>query len=398
MNIMGILKEETGVRKNIYLLAIIIIMIASGVIISQVINGSETYLVKEEEIEYTSICTAFVLKEEGIIEINSGKIFVPIISEGGRVAKNEIIATYRGAEYEEYVSRLEEMDNEIAEVMKDIGIVYSTELQNLDTQVTNTIKSAQGESSYSNIQECNNLVRKLFCKRAELIGEYSPDGAHIKGLIQKRNEYEKASNNSNDNIKATATGLITYTIDGLEEDMSMNKIDKLNYEDLKTIIKGKKESVSSIKIVNNYEAYVMVKVTDVDEAYVNLGQEYCLRIMDSELNEFMGTLVRKNNADEDLELTFKVTNGIENLFNLRETEIEIVWETYKGLVIPNKAIKTDGDNTYVTILYGGEYIDVMVSVEKKTNKYSVVSNVKDDNRKTEYKLERYDQILIEDQK
>lgn len=387
-------KGKGFMDKKVYLITILVIMIAFGGIISKAINSDEKYLVKEEKIEYSTICTAFVLKDETVIDIDKSKVFVPIIAEGGRVAKNEIIATYRGQEYKNYISNLEKMDAEIAEAMKSVEVEYSTELQNLDNQIINTIKKYQSKTSYTDIQESNTIIKRLSSKRAELIGEYSPKGAYIKELIAKRNEYEESSKTSNDNIKATGSGQVTYTIDGLEESMNMDKINKLNYEDLKEIIKGKKDSVSSIKITNNYEAYIMVKVNDVDDSNIELGKQYTLRLIDSTASEFVGELVRKNNVEEGLELVFKIRNKVENLLNLREIELEMVWKTYKGMVVPNNAIKTDGKNKYVTIIYGGKYIDVRINVDKQNSKKAVVSNIDTKQGSNAYKLEIYDQIVI----
>ena len=387
-------KRKSVMNKKVYLITILVIMIAFGGIISKAINSDEKHLVKEEKIEYSTICTAFVLKDETVIDIDKSKVFVPIIAEGGRVAKNEIIATYRGQEYKNYISNLEKMDAEIAEAMKSVEVEYSTELQNLDNQIINTIKKYQSKTSYTDIQESNTIIKRLSSKRAELIGEYSPKGAHIKELIEKRNEYEESSKTSNDNIKATGPGQVTYTIDGLEESMNMDKINKLNYEDLKEIIKGKKDSVSSIKITNNYEAYIMVKVNDVDDSNIELGKQYTLRLIDSTASEFFGELVTKNNVEEGLELVFKIRNKVENLINLREVELEVVWKTYKGMVVPNNAIKTDGKNKYVTIIYGGKYIDVRINVDKQNSKKAVVSNIDTKQGSNAYKLEIYDQIVI----
>ena len=148
--------------KRVYLLVILFIIVVFSLILYNTYNSEETYLVNEGVIEYTTTCTGYIIKDETIIDIDNTKVLVPTVSEGLRVSKNNIIATYRGKEYEEYQSKLQEIDNQILEAMKDIDIEYSIEISNLENQVINYVTSTKGISSMIEMQENKNNINAYF--------------------------------------------------------------------------------------------------------------------------------------------------------------------------------------------------------------------------------------------
>ena len=96
-------------------------------------------------------------------------------------------------------------------------------------------------------------------------------------------------------------------------------------------------------------------------------------------------------------MLFRVTNGVENIIDSRECEIEVVWTTYEGLVVPIKAIKEDATGKkYVTILTRGDYVDIPVKIQRKNNTYAIVENYEKKSI-NDYILERYDQVIMDAQ-
>ncbi len=380
---------------RVYLLVILFIITVAILMLYKMYNSGEKYLVNEGVIEYTTSCIGYVIKDETILDIDNSKVIVPTVSEGSRVSKNNIIATYRGLEYENYQNKLQEIDNKILQAMQDINIEYSVEVSNLETQVVNTVISANGISSMIEMQEYKTNINELLSKRASIIGELSPEDAYVKDLIKQREDLETELKTSSSNVRAPIGGIISYTIDGLEDKLTKESIMNLNYEDVKEYVKNSKAVTSSkIKITSNYEAYVFVRANNVSSEYIEEGKKYQIKIMGEELSELTGTIVKITETEQGYEVLFRVTNGIENIINSRECEVEVVWTTYEGLVVPIKAIKEKDDKSYVTIITRGEYVDIPVKVQRKNKTYAIVENYEKENI-NDYILERYDQVLIE---
>ena len=390
------MKKRNERRKRVYLLVVLFGIFAFAVILYNKYNSEEIYLVNEGVIEYTTNSVGYVIKNETVIDIDNTKVLVPTISEGARVSKNNIIATYRGAEYEEYQKKIQELDKQILEAMKDIDIHNAIEVTNLENQVVKYISGLDNVSSMVEMQENRNNINDLLRKRAKIIGELSPEEAYVKDLIFQRDNLESQVKISSSNIKAPIGGIISYNIDGLETKLTKECILSLNYEDIKEKVNNSQQTATNkIKIISNYEAHILVRAENIDKEYVQEGKEYKLRIMGTELNELLGTISKIIETEQGYEVLFRVTNGIENIVENRECEIEVVWMTYEGLVVPIKAIKENqAGKKYVTIMTRGDYIDIPVIVERENNTYAIVENYEKENI-NDYILERYDQVVME---
>ena len=385
---------------SICILAVIILLILS------ISENTKQYLVQTGTLEHTEITTGYIVKDEKVITKDQNKVLIPVIAEGSRVSKGDIIATYKGDEYKNYEQNLADMDKEILERMKDLPTVYSSEVDAIENTIYNLVKDSIGETTYNKMQEYKQKINSNINKRANIIGELSPDGAEIKKLIKKRNDYEAEGRKSNDNILATIPGIVCYAVDGLEETINSKNMQNLDYTGIKNAINSSKNTDNTkIKIVNNYEAYIVIKA-DLDNAqYIAEGYNYRLRLIEDSGYEFLAKLEKVNQVEDGIEAHFKLTNGIEHIVNLREVEIEVVWNYSNGLIVPSKAVNTydNFDAQYVTVIRGTEYQAIPVIVKVENENYVVVKNytaeqLKDIGLTSNYELKLYDRIIVESKK
>lgn len=363
-------------------------------------------LLEKGIIEKTTLNTAYVIKDESIIEKDFNKVLVPVIAEGAKTQKGGIIATYKGAEYENYEDTLLKMDHQILELMNDLPIVYSSEVDAIDNSIYALVKESISETSYAKMQEYRQKINTYINKRANIIGELSPAGAEIKELIKQRNEYETSAKKSNDNIIAPITGIVTYKTDGLETKLNLRNIESLDYSIIKEMIeKSDLINNTNIKVVNNYEAYIITKVQlEIDE-YLKVGASYKLRLIENNNDEIKCELIKKNEQQDGIELVLKITNGIEKLVNAREIEVEIIlWQT-SGLIINNEALKkyTNKDIFYLNAIRYSEIVQIPVKILKQNDKYSVIDNYTNEELNeldltSKYKIKVYDRIIVSNEK
>lgn len=367
------------------------------VVIYKMHNSEETYLVNEGIVEYTTSTIGYVIKSETTIDIDTAKVLIPAVSDGSRVSKDNIIATYKGSEYEDYQTKLKEIDAKILDAMKDIDVEYSVDVSNLESQVVNVVSNSQGTTSVVEMQEYKTSVGNLLSKRASIVGSLSPDDAYVKDLIKEREEIESKSKTSSSNIKASVGGIVSYTVDGLEDKLTKETVEKLSYDEIKEYVNNKKLATNKIRITSNYEAYIVVKVASEYKEYIEEDKIYELKVMGEELNILKGTITKITEKDDEIEVVFRITNGIESIVDSRECELEVVWQEYEGLVVPIKAIFEGEDGReYVKIITRGEYVDIPIKVEQKNKTYAIVSNYEKENV-NDYILERYDQVVIDGQ-
>lgn len=402
-------KIEHSINKRTSLAYIIVgsvcVVLIGIILIFNIHNASEKYLVDNGDIENIETTIGYVVKDEKIIEKNVNKVLVPVVPEGSKVAKNGILATYKGLEYANYEEKLLKMDKEILELMKDLPTVYSSEVETIEKNIYQNLKSSINETSYIKMQEYKTKIDSSMNNRAIIIGNLSPEGADIKGLIEKRNDYEQSAKESNDNILAPMTGIVSYKTDGYEGKVQASNIDKLTYEDIKSRLKEAAGSTTDVKVVNNYTAYIVTKVSLKNLSYIKEGKTYKLRLIENSNYELQATITKFVEKDDGVEVFFQVTNGIEKLINLRDIDVDVVWWTNTGLFVTNDALnKYDKvDAYYVSVIKYGEYDNIPVKIVKQNDKYSIISNysteeISELGLKRKNILKQYDRIVLKSNK
>lgn len=386
-----------------YLFVTILIMVV-GIfgykIIKQIPDENGNSYVEMGNIENSKIYTGYLLKEETVVDIDLAKTSIPILAEGQRASKDQTIAIYMGNEYINSSDKLSQMDAGILEAMKNLPEIYVSEVQSMDSEILNSMKIVEKETSYVKIQDTKVLVNNLLNKRARAVAENSPQGETVRELIAARNSYEESTKTSKDNIKATTGGVISYKLDGLESAKTFNNLSAISISDVREKIKIQKIS-NGAKIVNNYEAYLLLEVKDIDKKYLEVGKENKIRIVGLKNLELDGVIYRVREIEEGrYEVMYKITNKIEDIANLREIEVEVVWVSNYGIYVPNEYLNTKEDVDYVTVLKYGENIDVPVNIIRKNDKYSIITNIED--RESikgtwdDYNIRVYDQLVKED--
>lgn len=395
------IKEKS--KQNIIYIVIgfVFVIITGAILVKNILSTKEYFLLKNGTLEKTEFVTAYVVKNEKIIEKDTTKTIVPVLSNGSKAQKGGIIATYKGKEYENYEETLASMDKEILQTMQDLPTVYSSEVDTLDLSIYSLVKEIDEETSTAKMQEYKQRINNNINKRATIIGDLSPAGATVKKLIEERNEYEAKAKKSNDNVIAEMTGIVSYSTDGLEEKLKVSDIENLSYSKISKLVKETlKVASKNIKIVNNYEAYIVTKVSKENKDYINEGYEYDIRLIEDSNYELEAVLQKVVENENDIELYFKISNGIEELVDLRDIEVEIVWWQRSGMVVLNKAIFKENDISYINVIKYSETVKIPVKVLRSNDTYSIITNYETKELETigvstDYEIKLHDRVVID---
>lgn len=199
--------------------------------------------------------------KNGVIEIKP---------EGEKVSKGENVFRYYNNNEQSLKEQIEKLDLEIGEALGGQTDIYSADIQVLDKQIDLDLSRMLSTNNLSDIEEYKTNISDALIKKAKIAGELSPRGSYINGLIERRRKLEEDLNNGQEYVKADMGGIVSYRVDGLEEELKKDNIMSLNKKilddyNLKTgqMIPTSKEAG---KIVNNYECYI-VAFLDSEEAH-----------------------------------------------------------------------------------------------------------------------------------
>lgn len=397
------ISKET--RKNIFMIFGILLIVLSVILYKRIFKSKVTYTIMNGYVEKVSNVTGIVIKEETIIDLKNNASAVPIIEQGKRVGKGDIIATYKSEDYENYLSQIEQVDSDIQTLIKDLPATYSVDVASIESEISELVKQSQNTTSYLKMQEYKSKIDELTYKKVLILGELSPSGSKTRELIEKRQEIEEKNKSSNDNIKAVKSGLVTYKIDNLETIADMKKINEFGKDEFDNIFEKYSNNNSNnfgIKIVNNYLAYLAIKIPiDENDEYIKENKKYVIKTNEKESIEFSGTLVKSLKSDTENYLLFEITDNIENLIDHRTINLEVIWNKTVGMAVLKDAIRRNEQDTYdyVTVVNGGEYLDVPVKIISSSEGICIVRNFTKEEREqlgiTETnKVNLYDILVI----
>ena len=158
-----------------------------------------------------------------------------------------------------------------------------------------------------------------------------------------------------------------------------------------------------IKMINNYEAYVVVKeARGENDEYISLNKRYKLRLVDNNYEEITGQVVVFLQDEQYNYVIFKVTDNIEKIYADRLISFEVVWKRVEDLAIPVKALKYNElkDYYYVIALKYGEYVELPVKLKISSDTVAIVSKYSSEEKEelsidSKYDIKLYDRIVVE---
>ena len=112
-----------------------------------------TYTVINGYIEKIADAKSYVLKNENVITVDKDKTFIPIVQETKRVAKDETIAIYKNNTYDNYLKNINELDDSIETLVKDLPTTYSADISKINAQIEVLTEKSNLVNSYVKMQE-----------------------------------------------------------------------------------------------------------------------------------------------------------------------------------------------------------------------------------------------------
>lgn len=401
------IKPKSIKKKNIVVIivAVICLVVISAIIYECVIKKSQTYTVVNGYVEKTSNVQGIVIKQEKVIDINNNNAIIPLVEQGERIRKTESVALYKDNNYQEYISKINDLDKQIETLIKDLPQNYSNDITYIESQIELLGKQARKTTSYIKIQEYKTKIDELTSQKITILGELSPSGSKVRELIDTRKNIEENYKSSANNIKSSMAGCVTYKIDGLEGITDTSKV--LNYtkneiDDIFSKYRSNTSSDFGIKIVDNFNSYIIVKVQNNE--YIKSGSNIYIKFTDKSNVKESAILTKVVDIDEDNKYCIiSMSNGIEKLIDSRCENIEIIWTRKSGMAVPLNAITVDSSNIgKVTTIKNGDYQEVPIKISLSNDNIAIVDNLTDEERKNngienKNTLEIYDQLVIKEE-
>ena len=381
----------------IYLIYVIYLLIKQPTNVFTIEKGK---LYKEE----TDI--GYVIRNEKVVKGENYKNGMEqIIAEGERAAVNENIFRYYSTNEESLKQKISELDIKIQQAMKEnTELSDSADMKLLEEQIDAQIKNINKVTDMSKLEEEKKEIESLVTKKAKIVGEASPQGSYLRGLIEERKQYETELNSGAEYVKAPISGIVSYRVDGLEEVLTPDNFSNLSKEYLESLDLSTGKIVAtnneSGKVIDNFYCYIATVTNSEEAKQAKVGDKVKVRLSNNvEVKAEITNIMKED--DGDIILILKLTEQIQELINYRKITFDLIWWDASGLKVPNKAIVSENDLNYVVRNRAGYLSKILVKVERQGDKYSIISSYKTEELKelglTDEEIANYKKISIYDE-
>jgi hypothetical protein len=364
------------------LIVIVSIVLATMIIawFIRVVNSSaETMIITDGTISQSETLTGYYVREEKVVNSDKNKNGMQqIITEGQKVAANESIFRYYSESENDNKAKINEIDQKIQKLVEtsDIGL-YNSDLRLIDSQMLDSLKNISTYNSIQNIKELKSAMKVLENKKAEIVASSTTNDSEISKLISDRKTLEKQRDADSTYIKAPVSGILSYRIDGLEEQLKFSDINNYNNEYLENLNldTGKiiPTSTTEGKIVNNFECYVITNASSEEAKKAKVRDKVQITLPTGRtIDARVANIIEEQNGSRTIAIKF--SDNIDEVTSYRKVSFDVIWWNSTGYKVKNSGIIEENNLHYVIRSRQGHLKKVLVKIKKQTDTYSIVKN------------------------
>lgn len=365
--------------KKIIIGIIVVIAVVYGVfmVYKLIKNPSNTFIVENGTISEEETVSGYIIRDEEVIEEKNKKTIIKIKEEGQRVAKGDSVFRYYSDKEGELESKIAELDGKIQAVLENEENLLPNDKKLLESQIENELDKVNEQNEISKLAEYKKTISSYITKKAKIIGENSPSGSYLKGLIEERTSYEEKLKQESEYITAPSAGMVSYKIDGLEKVLTTDNLNTFNKQFLQDLdLKVGKAIASSdvtAKIVNNYNNYIVFNSNSQEAKNAKVNDKVNIKVQNDEaIVAKIQNIIEEDDGSRTIAIS--VEKNIEELLSYRRISLDIIWWSASGYRVPNSAIKEIDNVTYVVRNRNGYLNKMAVKVLKKGEDYSIVDS------------------------
>lgn len=387
--------------KNTLLVVLIIVFISTVSYCSAPFDTETAHIVN---IRKTVMGSGYILKQENVVELPTGSIFEPSISEGQRISKGGSVGVSISGnlndslvkELEEVSLRIEEMEesNSIADIYASDEARIYTALKDISASIREDVRKGNFPSAQNNTSQLSSLLEKKYS-----VENQNAATDLLISLKERKYEIEKQLGGIREDVKAPSAGYYYETLDGLESGADEKTIGGLTVTKIeefsKTLQEFSSDNSHAGKIVNTYRWY-LASVMDKEKVKdLSVGQSVTVSIDNS--SPVKANILSINESENDtVALVIKCTRDILGIWDKRTAEFELCYEEYSGLYVPAAAIRVINDVTGVYVLNQNDSVSFKcVDILLKEEDYYIVRQSYSPPEGVEFSsLKQYDNILV----
>ncbi|TCO78959.1 HlyD family efflux transporter periplasmic adaptor subunit [Marinisporobacter balticus] len=401
-------KSKKNKRFRYFILGVILFYLGIKFLPMLISFSKETSIAEYGNIQVVDKLNCYIIREEKKVNSNVEGDIKYFAQEGEKIEKG-----YKIAEIEKSIvddetrKKLEIINQRIESINENENNLFQSDIKKIDEEINKIINNIKEYKEKGNLLQISKLKRELsnkLEKKRIITGDKSFAGKNLEALKLEQEQLAGKINNAINIIKSPQSGIISYNIDGYENILTPKNMATIELEKLKKI-DSKITNLSAEKVINQQNLFKIVDnnlwymISWVDDDTLErykVGRSVAFQFPQREITGSIYKIVEneKNNM-----VIFQLDQYVENFFNLRNIELNVISVNYEGLKIyRDSVIEKDGKNG-VYVLDINRYVNFKrIKIIGYDDEYAIIqSNVfyeKDgEDMKTISTVKLYDEIV-----
>ncbi len=375
--------------------------------------------------------TGFIVRNERVITAKVNGVLNYTVDDGERTAAGGVIADiYPTEENAAARNRIDRIDDELARlsVLENPSDVTTSNPKLIGGQISEkvtTILSCIRKGNISDVEAEKNNLQLLLGQKQIITGAESAEDylVHTNALTAERNSLLSSSAGSTGSITSPASGFFIRSVDGYENAVDVEEIEKLTAADIRELIDGEPEKQTGEnvlgKVAMDFNWYVVCNIDENDYVRLDRTTKVTIEMPFASVEEIPAEII---DVDRDSEsggaaLILKCSYMNSDLAAARKEPLRINISKYSGVLIDESAIHfsdvittetdEDGNETEtvhydvkgVYVKYGSRLKFVQVFTDATINGYAICkTKLSDEEREqlvTSRTVQMYDEVVVE---
>ena len=302
-------------------------------------------------VEHTIGARALIVRDEDVINSENAGELVTQITEGSRVAKGQELAIVVPEDMKSVVQSLRNVQSQISDVQQELilsggsaeaDVIYRNYNKNLSSILDSVRFDAMG-GNLSNLASYSSSVNVILDERDDEMSKIDFNDERISVLRGDEAVYEAQVEKYATKVTAHRPGIVSFRLDGKEQDLDYKAFLTMPVNEVKGLINNSVGAISSdltideqtpvVRIAQNESQYLSVYLSSNDATLSDfaVGTLHDINIRTEGIAIDNCKVVRCENDQSGMLITFETSRSVEALLDLRTVDIEIVITETDGM-------------------------------------------------------------------
>ncbi|NLD45599.1 MAG: hypothetical protein GX660_00165 [Clostridiaceae bacterium] len=351
--------EKVNMSKRIKLGSVLIVFFLLLYVPSVLIwiygKNVSTDIIRMGEIEVSTNTDAVLVRNEEVLYSKIDGKCIREIDEGGKIGVQSTVATILNKSSEQLLSDLNDIDLRIININKDKVSnkkVFSQDIMKIEDEIEEklqTVISYGNNNNFSAVGKIKAEIDGLIRKKSTITGDSGVADIHLKALVNEKNAIQKKIQENTVKINSKSSGIISYIVDGYEDDLFPDKIKNLTFKELKNLLAADEKAgdnaidsdkgIPVAKVIKDIDYYIVFAMNPKNSEELKADSDMKIRINDIDMVIDCSIFYKSPEIEGNNIVAVRVNKALSETAGFRKVSVDLIKSYYKGLKVPLGSLK-----------------------------------------------------------